>query len=187
MWHSGNVKCRNYRQICTAVACRRKSIGHACKRNDTCANTCDLHVGFTVQIMHFAIVRKIFIVVCNLCGKYFSLMDLWRNMFIGLHSCSISMFKIVTATNWDVMRWVVSLKITLCTFLTMTFLAVSGRSTSCFNASTPSASLRYPLDTRLRSFLGQCGRGSRRNSVSLTTVDPRLPHHIQSLYCVRLA
>jgi hypothetical protein len=51
------------------------SIGNAFKRDDTCANTCDLHVGYSVQIMRFAIVHKIFIGVCNLCGKYFSLMD----------------------------------------------------------------------------------------------------------------
>ena len=32
-------------------------------------------VGCSVQIMCFAIVHKVFIGVCNLCGKYFSLMD----------------------------------------------------------------------------------------------------------------
>jgi hypothetical protein len=37
--------------------------------------TCGLHVGCPVQIMRFAVVHKIFIGVCNLCGKYFSLMD----------------------------------------------------------------------------------------------------------------
>ena len=59
--------------------------------------------------------------------------------------------------------------------------------TSCFNASAPSTSLRYPLDTRLRSFLGQFGRGSRHSNVCVTAVGPRLPYRIQSLYCVRQA
>lgn len=60
-------------------------------------------------------------------------------------------------------------------------------STSCFNTSTLATSLRYPLDMRLLSFLGQFGRGSRHNNVSATTLDPRLSYYIQSLYCIRLA
>ena len=122
-----------YKQICIAVACRMKSIGHACRRNGTCANTCDLHVVCSVQIMRFAIVHKTFIGVCNLCGKYFSLMEVWRNICICLHGRSVSMFRIVTATKWDVLRWVVSLKITLGAFLAMAVMAVSDQ----LHASTP--------------------------------------------------
>lgn len=51
------------------------SIENAFKSNNTCANTCDLHVLYSVKIMRVAMVHNIFIGVCNLYGKYLVVMD----------------------------------------------------------------------------------------------------------------
>jgi hypothetical protein len=181
------LKCRNLQaQICTAVACRRKSTGHAFKMNDTCANICDLHVGYAVQITSIAIVLR-YLLVSAIC--------MWKILQTNgpltkyVHRFTCLFHKYVQNCQCDKVRCHEMSSESENNALRIPNHGIYGGEwlTSCFNASAPRTSLRYPLDTRLRSFLDQFGRGSRHSNISVSTVDPRLPLRVQSLYCVRQA